>query len=119
MVARYKGGAVTREELLRESRKLPPALREQFESPVGQKEFARSLVDKRLLVEEARRRGLAKQEDIARQVKELEERLLVQALLAEEERAAGAATEAELRAWYDAHRSELRQPERVHLARVL
>jgi parvulin-like peptidyl-prolyl isomerase len=119
VVARYKGGAITREELVRESRRLPPALREQFESPVGQEEFARSLVDKRLLVEEARRRGLAQQQDLARQVRELEERLLVQALLAEEERGAGPATEPELRAWYDAHRSELRQPERVHLARVL
>lgn len=119
VVARFKGGAISREELRREALKLPPALREQFESEAGQEEFARSLVDKRLLVEEARKRPLPQREDIARQVRELEERLLVQALLAEEEKALGPATEAELRAWYDGHKAELAQPERVHLGRVL
>lgn len=119
VVARFKGGAITRDELRREAQRLPPALREQFESEAGQEEFARSLVDKRLLVEEARRRPLAQREDIARQVRELEERLLVQALLAEEEQALGPATEAELRGWYDGHKAELAQPERVHLGRVL
>jgi peptidyl-prolyl cis-trans isomerase C len=119
VVARFKGGSISREELRREALKLPPALREQFESEAGQEEFARSLVDKRLLVEEARRRPLAQREDIARQVRELEERLLVQALLAEEEKALGPPTEAELRTWYDGHKAELAQPERVHLGRVL
>ena len=119
VVARYKGGTVTREELQREAQKLPPGLREQMESGFGREEFARSLVDKRLLVEEGRRRGLAQKPEIARQVRELEERLVVQELLGEEERAAGAATEPELRAWYDGHKAELAQPERVHLGRVL
>jgi peptidyl-prolyl cis-trans isomerase C len=52
-------------------------------------------------------------------VVELEERLAVQALLAEEERKVGPPTEVELRAWYDAHRPELVQPERVRVVRVL
>ncbi|NBD08510.1 peptidylprolyl isomerase [Corallococcus silvisoli] len=119
LVARFDGGVVTREEWERESRRLPPALREQFASEAGQREFAWSLVDKRLLVTEAKRQGLAGREDIARQVRELEERLIVQALLTQEERAAGAATEQELRGWYDANRQEFEQPERIRLGRVL
>ncbi|NNB93405.1 peptidyl-prolyl cis-trans isomerase [Corallococcus exiguus] len=118
-MARFDGGVVTREEMDREARRLPPALREQFVSEAGQREFAWSLVDKRLLVEEARRRGLSSREDIARQVRELEERLVVQELLAEETKAAGTPGEQELRAWYEANRDVFAQPERLHLGRVL
>ncbi|WP_223634925.1 peptidylprolyl isomerase [Corallococcus sp. EGB] len=119
VVARFDGGVVTREEMDREARRLPPALREQFGSEAGQTEFAWSLVDKRLLVEEARRRGLSNREDIVRQVRELEERLIVQALLADESKAAVAPGEQELRAWYEANRDEFAQPERLRLGRVL
>jgi len=99
--------------------RLPPALREQFETPAGRREFARSLIDKRLLVLEARRRKLAEEPELRRQVRELEERLLVQALLAQEEVAAGSPSEQELRAWFTAHREELLRPEQVRVGRVL
>jgi parvulin-like peptidyl-prolyl isomerase len=119
LVARFDGGVVTREELEREARRLPPVLREQFSSEAGQREFAWSLVDKRLLVAEAKRQGLASREDISQQVRELEERLVVQALLEKESRAAGTPSEQELRAWYESHREDFAQPERIHLGRVL
>src|SRR6476659_1582493 len=80
---------VTPEEVAREAERLPPILREKFETPEGRREFAASLVDKKLLVREAHRRGLAEKPEIQRQVRELEERLIVQALLADEERTAG------------------------------
>lgn len=119
VVARYQGGEVTAEELRRESSRLPPALRANFETAFGRREMVNALVDKRLLVQEADRRGLRKDPEIARQVQELEERLMVQALLAAEEKALGPPAEAELRTWYEARRSELAQPARVRVSRVL
>ncbi len=119
VLARYDGGEVTAEEVQRESSRLPPALRSQFDTDAGRREFVASLVDKRLLVKEAERRGYAEDAEIRRQVRELRERLVVQALLAAEEKKAGAASEAELRAWYEAHRGELSQPARVRVGRVL
>lgn len=118
VVGRYSGGVVTEGELIAESSKLPSPLREQFESPNGQREFLRSMVDKRLLEQEARRRGLHEQPDIQKQVRELEERLIIQALLAAEEQQVGAPTEETLRAYYQGQRQELGQPERVRVARV-
>lgn len=118
-LASYRGGVVTREDVARELARLPGPLRDNFSSRNGQREFARSLVDKRLLVQEARRRGLDAEPDTHRQVLELEERLIVQALLAAEERAAGAPGEAELRAFFDAHKQDFEQPERVRVVRVL
>lgn len=119
MVARYRGGTITAGELQRESARLPPALREQFETVNGRREFVNALIDRRLLFEEARRLELTEDPEVRRQVRELEERLAVQALLAAEERKVGAPTEAEARAWYGAHPEAFRQPERRRVVRVL
>jgi peptidyl-prolyl cis-trans isomerase C len=119
VVGRYEGGTITAEDVQREANRLPPALRQQFETRNGRREVLAAMIDKRLLAKEAERRGYRDDPEIKRQVRELEERLMVQALLAAEERAAGTPTEAEARAWYDSHRQELAQPERVRVARVL
>ncbi|MBZ4421220.1 peptidylprolyl isomerase [Myxococcus sp. RHSTA-1-4] len=119
MVGRYDGGVITEAELIAESSRLPSPLREQFERPAGQREFVRSMIDKRLLAQEARTRGLHLEQDIQKQVRELEERLIIQALLAAEEKAAGRPGEEQLRAYYTQHRDEFAQPERLRLGRVL
>jgi peptidyl-prolyl cis-trans isomerase C len=70
-----------------------------------------------LLIEAARKDGLGDDVDIRRQVRELEERLLAQAYLAREE-AKVQVTEADLRAWFEAHKEELQQPAEVRVARI-
>ncbi|XXF81062.1 peptidylprolyl isomerase [Myxococcaceae bacterium GXIMD 01537] len=119
VVGRYDGGVITEADLRSEAGRLPATLRQQFESPAGQREFVRSLIDKRLLVQEARRRGLHEDAEVRRQVRELEERLAVQALLAAEERAAARPTDEQLQAYYQAHLQEFTQPERIRVVRVL
>lgn len=109
---------VSAEEVRREVKKLPPLLREQFETEAGRREFLRAMTNKRLLVLEARRRKLDEEPDIRRQVDELEERLVVQALLAAEEKARPYVDD-DLRAFYEEHKESFRQPGRVRVARVL
>ncbi|MBI5547504.1 MAG: peptidyl-prolyl cis-trans isomerase, partial [Deltaproteobacteria bacterium] len=119
VVVTFPGGAVTREDVARELNRMPPALRENFSSGPGRDELARSIRDKRLLIADARQRGFDSDPEIRRQVAELEERLIVQALLAAEEKAAGSASDAELRTYFDARREEFAQPERVRVRRIL
>jgi peptidyl-prolyl cis-trans isomerase C len=119
VLARFSGGVITAEELTREAQRLPPELREQFETAAGRREFLQAMVDKRLLLQEARRRGLHEAPEVRRQVQELEDRLAMQALLAEEERATGPASEAEVRAFYEARKAEFAEPERVRVGRLL
>ena len=117
-VGSWTNGKVTRAEVDREGARLPPLLKTQFQSPGGRKELAMSLIDKRLLVEEAGRRGLQKSPEIARQVKDFEDRLAVQALMQAEERSTPPPGEPEQRAWFDAHKAELATPERVRLVKA-
>ena len=118
-VARFDGGVVTEAELRQALQKLPPAMRSNFESLAGQRDVAASLVDRRLLVLEAERRGLTNDPEIQRQVRELEEKLLIQALVDQEQRAAGKTPESELRAAYDAQRESFATPVRIKVGRVM
>ncbi len=115
----YDGGEVTVSDLERESAKLPPSLRASLGTPEREREMVSAIIDRRLLGREARARKLHESPEIQRQVKDLEERLAIQDLLAEEEAKTAAPTEKELQAWYEAHPSELAQPERVRYARIL
>ncbi len=118
-IAWWDGGAVTAVEVRQEAQRLPVALRDQFLTENGQRELLHSVVSKRLLAQEARRRGLDRSEDVRRQVQELEERLAVQALLAANERALPQVTDDELKAYFEQHQAEFRQPTKVRIGRVL
>lgn len=98
--------------------KLPAPIRERFSTPAGQTEMQRALDDRSLLVVEARRRGLNERDDVRQALLELEERLAVKALL-EEERRTLRASDDELRAYFDAHKTEFRLPERRQTERIL
>lgn len=118
-LARWDGGTITNDELEAAVSELPVALRRQFGSRAGRREFVDALVAKRLLAQEARRLGLTNRADIKRQVSELEERLAVQALLADALAAAGPAPEEELRQYYEANAASLATAPRWRVARVL
>jgi peptidyl-prolyl cis-trans isomerase C len=119
IAGRYDGGVVLEEDVQREAKRLPPILRARFESEAGRRGMVEAIIDQRLLAREARRREFDKKPETRREVLELEDRLVIQALLAAEEDAMGAPSEAELRAWYEGHRAELEEPDRVRVRRVL
>lgn len=96
---------------------LPPILKQRFQTSKGQAELRQASRDKRNLVKEARRRGLDKSPEIQLKVKQLEERLLIQALMRDEEKDLKP-TEEELRAYYDSHRRDFRVQPTVRLARI-
>ncbi len=101
---------LSREQVAAQAARLPPALREKLSNPDAERE---------LLVDEARKRGLGADPDLRKQVAELEERLLVQHLLTDEEKRRGAPSDADARAFFDAHRADFSEPERIHLGRIL
>jgi peptidyl-prolyl cis-trans isomerase C len=119
VVGRYAKGIISNDDLQHELQRMPPALRQEFDGPNGRREMVSAMIDKRLLADEAERRGFRDDPDVKRQVREMEERLTIQRLLAEEERAAGSPTDAELRGWYEAHKADLAQPERIRVSRIL
>ncbi len=117
-VARWATGSVSKQEVDVYAKQLPPALQHQLETDTGYRSFVASVVDKKLLAEEARRQGLDASEDVQRQVDELRQRLAIQALLAKAERSLPAPSETQLREYYEANRESFGVPVRVRLGRV-
>lgn len=89
----------------------PDFVRTRYAAPEARREFVESLIRNELLVQEARRRRL----DEAAEVKALYEKVLVQHLLTQAA-SASAPSEADARAYYDAHPDEFSRPERVRVA---
>lgn len=89
----------------------PDFVRARFDTPERKREFVDSLVRTELLVQEARRQSIDKKPE----VQSLFEKLVVQQLLTELARKA-APTDADARAYYDAHVSEFSRPDRVRVA---
>lgn len=97
--------------------KLPPVLREKFESRAGRSEFERALADAAGLKAEARARKLDELPAIQKQVRETEDRLIVQELL-KQELAQTVVAEEELKKFWQENQSLFQQPERVRVSRV-
>lgn len=97
--------------------RLPPALRERFETMNGRQELTRALEDAARLKREARTRKLHEKPEIQTQVRELEDRLIVQQLL-NDEVAAHLPDEAAQKKFWQENPSLFQRPERVRAARV-
>lgn len=78
VVATYGDKQLTLEEFTIEADKLPPQVKPMLSSPDRRRQYLENLIVSRLLVEDARSKGLNEQEDIRKQVKEMENRLLLQ-----------------------------------------
>lgn len=119
VVAQWDAGSVSATEVRAATSRLPLGLREQYATANGQRDFIDAVIAQKLLRNEAHRLELDKRDDIRRQVDELEDRLTVQALVADAERRLGPPTEAELKDYYARHESEFRTGLRVRVSRVL
>jgi formylglycine-generating enzyme required for sulfatase activity len=75
--------------------------------------------EEQILLAEARRRGLDRQPDLARQVREFEDRLLMERLLEQEILPRVQLTESALRDYYDAHRAEFRRDPQIRVFHLL
>lgn len=119
VVASWGSETITADEVRDAVARLPLALRDQYDTPEGRRDFIDALVSQRLLRNEARRRNLHTRPDIQKQIVELEERLTTRALIDEAEKELGPASDAELRGYFDRHADEFRSPLRVRVTRVL
>lgn len=110
VIARVGDDAITVgevEDLLNDA---PAPVRQAYLAPGRRREFVESLVHTALLAREARRRGLDRQPEVAASVRRiLSQRLQQVAVL--EAISPASVTDEEVRAYYEAHRTEYQQPE--------
>jgi len=111
-VAKFKGGAITVEEVNRQLANLPPMVRMRLQGPGPRKEFVEGQARIDLLAREAVREGLQNDPDV---VDGLKKSLAQKALLKHLEAAAPQPTDDEVKAWYDNHQADYQRPETVQV----
>ncbi len=104
---------LTRAQLEGQLRAQPDFVRARYSTPERKQGFLDTVIRNQLLIDEAKRRGLEKDAEVQAGI----DRLLVQQLLAQESRV-GAPTEADAKAYYDAHPQEFSRPERARVALI-
>lgn len=95
--------------------KLSPALRNEFRTSREKDDFVQTLINKKLLMIEARRKGIEQRLDIRSKVAEYEQRLIIRTLMSELNAELGEDT---AKAHYDSHLARYQKPNVYQLARI-
>lgn len=95
-----------------------PYVRTRFQSPERKKEFLDNMVRFELLAAEARRRGYDRSPDVVRRRKQLLIQLYLQQEVEDKIKLADI-SEADIKAYYQAHPAEFRKPEQVRASQIL
>ena len=116
-VARWTGGALTAAELQARVVALKAAAGLPALDDARKEAFAERAIDSALLAAEARDRGLEGDARVAGPIAELLARRLLEVEL-EDPSKRPKPTDAEVAAWFEAHKDELVRPEQIHLAEL-
>ena len=105
---------MTRTQFERLLANLPANVRGQASTPEGKRQLAERLAEMKILAQEARRIGLPAKPEIAAQLKLQEENFLASALF-QQLMASAKPSEADLKAAYEAHKSDYEQAKARHI----
>jgi len=118
-LASYFGGRVRVEDLARDLQKLLPFQQPRFQSVEQLKSWIERTVQRELLAKEAYRRGLHKDATVRDQVRQYQERLMMDKVQAQEVTARVQLSDADYQKYFDAHRDEYFNPPRVAVQEIL
>jgi peptidyl-prolyl cis-trans isomerase C len=116
IVASVNGDVISAQEFERAIEALPVVLQERYRDPARRARYLDEYINRRLVLQAARERGLHEDEALRAKVEDLEERLLIDAL--QRAVAAEAVTDESLRRYYDANLDEFTD-ERIRVRQIL
>lgn len=112
------GQPITKLEVDAELEKVPPFYRGQFESEEGRKKFLDQLVERKLLMAEAMRLGVANNPDVHARLEDTRQNVLIRALIEQEVSRKAQPDESEIKKYYKEHAAEFKTPDQVR-ARII
>ncbi len=130
VVARVGGETITLSDINERLKATPPAYQPYAQSEQGRKEFVDLLVREKVLLEEARKAGFAREAAYrqavrefkaqqVRRLKEFEDTLLIESYLRKLRTTELSATDTDVQAYFDAHRADFDIPLEIQVAHIL
>ncbi len=105
VVATYAGKKLTLDQFGAEVEKLPPQIKPLLSAPDRRKQFLENFILSQLLIEEAKKKGLDKDEEIKNQIEEMRKRLLLQKVFQDLQQSV-AISDAEVKEYWEKHPEE-------------
>ncbi len=119
VVALVNGRAITQTEFDLRWNELSKATRSRYEKEGGKRKFLEELITRELLMQEARRRGLDRDDAIRDKTQRYKEQLILDELLKDKLQSKVELTHAELNAYYEKHASQLLDPLKANVSVML
>jgi len=118
-LAQVNGARITVDQFNQKWSQLPNGIRAAYAGPNGKREFLGELITRELLLDKARRMKLDQDKMIGDRVEELRQRLLLESVLHELVEKKTEVTEAEIKAYFTAHRDSLPLIEEARAGHIL
>ena len=119
VIARVGGEKITRADVQRRLDELPEPYRANYLTPEGRQQFIDRLVEERVWLLGARKRGVDRRPELRRQLEQAERDLLIRTYVNEVMSGNAAPADSEAQAFYDAHAADYRTPATVTMSHIL
>lgn len=118
VLARIGGERITRADVQRRLDELPAPYRANYSTPEGRQQFLDRLVEERVWVLGAKKRGVDRRPELRRQMEQTERDLLIRTYVNELMAASPAPSDSDAQAYYDAHLTDYRTPATVAMSHL-
>lgn len=119
VLARVGGERITRADVQRRLDELPAPYRANYSTPEGRQQFLDRLVEERVWLLGARKRGVDRRPEVRRQLEQTERDLLIRTYVNELMAASPAPSDSEAQAYYDSHQTDYRTPATVAMSHLM
>jgi len=119
VVAKIGDKPITLEEFEREIESLPDFYKPLLLEPKAKKEFLEKLIDREILLLEARKAGVYEREDVRKKIQECEKGVVLDAFLSQILTGKDEVTEEEAKRYYDEHKEEFFMNESIRVRHIV
>lgn len=119
VVAQINGREIRDDEFKMRFSRLSPSLKSKYSDEKGKREFLEEIVKRELLLQEAKKAGIEKDQVLLDRIEEMRERLILNEFLQREVEGKLVTTDKELEDYYNLHKEEFKSPDEAKISHIL
>jgi len=119
VIAEVNGTPITSDQFNKELKGLPPQLQGLAQSAEGKKQLLDTLVTQQIILQQAKKDGLDKSKEVADQLAELKDKVVIQAYLKKKLENAVAISDADLQKMYEQNKERFRTGDQIKASHIL
>jgi peptidyl-prolyl cis-trans isomerase C len=119
VVAQINGRVIRDDEFKMRFSRLSPALKSKYSDEKGKREFLEEIIKRELLLQEAKKAGIEKDQVLLDRIEEMRERLILNEFLQREVEGKLVTTDKELEDYYNLHKEEFKSPDEAKISHIL